>query len=81
VDFRVLAVCINILFLRAVVPFLAVNLSEIVRRAVYVFSWSPRGPVQCVVEDAASSEHLFLPSWFTGDSAVRRTDEMTTDSG
>lgn len=48
-------------------------------RAVYVFHWSPRGPVLCQVEDPKSSQYVFLPSWYTGDSTVRRSDKMGTD--
>jgi len=44
-------------------------------RAVYVFHWSPRAPVRCDVEDTSSSQHVFLPSWYTGDVTVRRRDE------
>jgi len=44
-------------------------------RAVYVFSWSPRRPVQCEVQDAASSEYFFLPSWYTGHSTLYRHDQ------
>jgi len=51
----------------------------IVRRAVYLFHWSPRGPVLCQVEDPKSSQYVFLPSWYTGDSTVCRSDEMGTD--
>ena len=47
-----------------------------VGRAVYVFQWSPRQHVVCQVEDPKSSpQYAFLPSWYTGDSTVCRTDD------